>query len=79
MTSGSFFCPVCQQATLWADADAAHTGSFCSDTCGRIYAAAQHEPAAVSDLQHVAEDCIDRGAWRHQQGEYDPQQSMLFA
>lgn len=79
MTSGSFFCPVCQQATLWADADVAHTGSFCSDRCVRAYTASQYEPAAAPDLQHVAEDCIDRGAWRHQQGEYDPQQPPLFA
>jgi hypothetical protein len=79
MTSGSFFCPVCRNAMLWADADVAHTGSFCSEACARTYAAGQHEPAAAADLQHAAEDGSDPGAWRHQHGESDPQQPALFA
>lgn len=77
MMSEYFFCPVCRNAALWADANVAGTGSFCSGACARAYETGQHPSEVGPDLQYVAEDCVDRGAWRHQQGESDFQ-SPLF-
>lgn len=67
--SESFFCPVCQQAVLWADADAAHTGSFCSGACAQAYAARERDPATAPDLQLIAENVS--GTYAHGQQDQD--------
>lgn len=77
MTSGTFFCPECHNAALWADADIAQTGSFCSQQCVRTFVEGQQPNAVEPDLQQVAEDGIDRSTWRHQQGEADFQAPLF--